>query len=143
MLENNFTFTLPSMKKQSDKIEEFIELRALGYTYDNIQTRINVSKPTLIQWNIKYAELIKRTEEDFAQSLVDKIVTRNIYIIEKILEISYDIAQEKVKNKSAETIMIGRVSKKLYGLFQKKMQSIEFSLSNAGIIKSAKIVWKD
>lgn len=131
------------MKKHSDKIEEFIELRALGYTYDNIRTRIKVSKPTLIKWNTKYAEIIKRTEEDLAQSFVDKIVARNIYIMEKILEISADIAQEKVKNKSAETIMIRRVSKKLYGLFRKKMQAIEFSLSNAGIIKSAKIVWKD
>lgn len=131
------------MKKQTDKIEEFIELRALGYTYDNIVIRIKVSKPTLIRWNIKYAELIKKAEEELAQILVDKIVTRNNYLIEKIVEISADIAQEKVKNKSAETIMISRVSKKLYGLFRKNMQAIEFSLSNTGIIKHAKIIWKE
>ena len=37
--------------KNHDNKEKFIELRALGLSFDKISLEIGVSKPTLIKWN--------------------------------------------------------------------------------------------
>ena len=47
------------MKDQKTK-EKFVELRAEGLSFDKIAQRINVSKPTLLNWN---KELNSRIEE--------------------------------------------------------------------------------
>ena len=39
------------MAKREEHIEEFIELRIQGWSYDKIAQHLNVSKPTLIKWN--------------------------------------------------------------------------------------------
>ena len=36
------------------KAEEFIKLRAEGYSFDNIAEKLKISKPTLIKWSKEY-----------------------------------------------------------------------------------------
>lgn len=41
----------PIMSKTLEDKQQFIELRAKGYSFAKIAEKINVSKPTLIQWS--------------------------------------------------------------------------------------------
>ncbi len=41
----------PMMSKTLEDKQQFIDLRAKGYSYAKIAKQINVSKPTLIQWS--------------------------------------------------------------------------------------------
>jgi len=57
--------------KIKDK-EKFVELRAEGLSFDNISKAMNISKPTLIQWNVSLAREIENKEFLEYQSLLDK-----------------------------------------------------------------------
>jgi len=57
--------------KIKDK-EKFVELRAEGLSFDNISKTMNISKPTLIQWNVDLAREIENKEFLEYQSLLDK-----------------------------------------------------------------------
>ncbi len=46
--------------KKGDEIMKFIELRANLYSYDEIAKQIKVSKPTLINWSVKYKNEIDK-----------------------------------------------------------------------------------
>ena len=45
--------------KMNDKQQTFIILRAKGLSFDKIATKLNTSKPTLIQWSKLFEEQIK------------------------------------------------------------------------------------
>jgi len=47
------------MAKKEQYLEEFIELRIKGWSYDKIAKKLSVSKPTLIRWNTD--QEVKRT----------------------------------------------------------------------------------
>ena len=47
------------MAKKEQYLEEFIELRIKGWSYDKIAKKLSVSKPTLIRWNAD--QEVKRT----------------------------------------------------------------------------------
>ena len=42
-----------------DKIEQFIELRARGWSLGHIATELDVSKRTLVDWNREYAKEVE------------------------------------------------------------------------------------
>jgi hypothetical protein len=128
------------MKNRKQKLLEFIELRTLGYTYDEIVKRINVSKPTLIKWGKDYTNIIKEAEEKFASALVLELMKRNKGLLEEIVKINGSIARGNVEV-GAKRIIMSRVSKKLYKIFGTKMKKIELVLNKSGSILQAKIVW--
>ena len=39
------------MSKTLDERQQFIELRAKGYSFQKISDELNISKPTLIEWS--------------------------------------------------------------------------------------------
>jgi len=51
------------------KIEKFIELRAAGLSFENISKKINVTKPTLIQWSKKYYSKLNEQQKIANDSL--------------------------------------------------------------------------
>jgi DNA invertase Pin-like site-specific DNA recombinase len=59
-------------KLPQDKIQEFITLRAEGYSFRQISEQIGVSKPTLIKWSRKFGKEInaerKRQNEEWRKS---------------------------------------------------------------------------
>jgi predicted RND superfamily exporter protein len=52
--------------------EEFILLRAKGFSFDKISAEINVSKPTLIKWQLLFKEEIQNLEYFNFQSIVEQ-----------------------------------------------------------------------
>ena len=44
--------------KTKDQKEKFIQLRAEGNSFDKISDILNISKPTLINWNIDFSKEI-------------------------------------------------------------------------------------
>jgi hypothetical protein len=64
-----------------ESVEKFIELRALGYTFDEIVIELKVSKPTLIKWGKEYETHIKLTERKLAEKLSEIIAQRNSFFL--------------------------------------------------------------
>jgi orotate phosphoribosyltransferase-like protein len=44
---------------KEETVQKFIELRAQGWTYGQLMTKLNASKPTLIAWSRKYHALVQ------------------------------------------------------------------------------------
>lgn len=65
--------------KDYETIKEFIYLRSLGLTYDQIKEEMNISKPTLIKWNKIYKDEI----EDLARNKFFDLYRDNIINNEK------------------------------------------------------------
>ncbi len=55
--------------KDLETKKKFVELRALGHSFDNISSEINVSKPTLIEWSKKFGKDISELETTMMQDL--------------------------------------------------------------------------
>jgi len=55
--------------KNLETKKKFVELRALGHSFDNISSEINVSKPTLIEWSKKFGKDISELETTMMQDL--------------------------------------------------------------------------
>lgn len=125
-----------------ENIEEFIELRSMGYAFDEIMGKVRVSKPTLIKWNKLYKERIAEVEKKLTEELVEKIVVRNSKFFEAVLDVSLRIAKDKNYDKEAKKRIYKRVSKKMYDLMKRHMKAIEIDFWGNGSIRIARIIWK-
>lgn len=128
---------------KSETVEKFIELRALGYTFDEIVRELTVSKPTLIKWGKEYENQIKLTERKLAEKLSENIAQRNAKFLEILFEKSLELSTNKNIEDEVKSRIYKRASKKLYKLFKNEMKSLELKFTNRGEIISAKINWKD
>jgi len=48
--------------KTIEQKEQFIQLRAQGFSFDKIAEKLEVSKPTLIKWNGEFLEEVKEQQ---------------------------------------------------------------------------------
>lgn len=128
---------------KSETVEKFIELRALGYTFDEIVRELTVSKPTLIKWGKEYENQIKLTERKLAEKLSENIAQRNAKFLEILFEKSLELSTNKNIEDEVKSRIYKRASKKLYKLFKNEMKSLELKFTNRGEIIFAKINWKD
>jgi len=131
------------MTDKKEKIERFIELRAMNYTYDEITFTIDVSKPTLIEWGKQYKNQIKMVELVLAEELGRRLVLKNKKLIESIADAAIRIGKEEIREPEVKNRIIDRMTKKLYFIFKKKMDRIELTLNNNSTIRSISIVWRD
>lgn len=131
------------MKDKKSKIDRFIELRAMSYTYDEITVLIDVSKPTLIDWGKQFEKQIKIVELLLAEELGRKIVLKNKKLIESIADAAIRIGKQEIREPEVKNRIIGRMSKKLYKIFKRKMDRIELTINNNSTIRSVNIVWMD
>lgn len=58
--------------KTKDQKEKFIQLRAEGNSFDKISDILNISKPTLINWNIEFSKEIDNLEYLKYQSILEQ-----------------------------------------------------------------------
>ncbi len=58
--------------KTKDQKEKFIQLRAEGNSFDKISDILNISKPTLINWNIDFSKEIDNLEYLKYQSILEQ-----------------------------------------------------------------------
>lgn len=114
----------------------------MSYTYDEITVLIDVSKPTLIEWGKRFEKRIKIVELLLAEELGHRLVLKNKKLIEAIADAAIRISKEKISEPEVKNRIIGRMSKKLYRIFKKKMDRIELTLNNNYTIRYVNIVWK-
>lgn len=131
------------MKEKSTKINRFIELRASGYTYDEIIVLINVSKPTLIHWGKTYSEHIKTAELVFAEALGRKLTLKNKPLMEAITDAMVRICNGSIKGNEPKDRIIRRIRKKLFKIFKVKMDRIELTLNNDNTLRNVNIIWRE
>lgn len=92
------------MKTKSEK-EKFIQLRAEGNSFDKISGILNISKPTLINWNIELKKEIDNLEYLKYQSILEQHKLIKQKRIEFLSEHLYKI-NEAINNKSYEDLPI-------------------------------------
>jgi hypothetical protein len=127
------------MKNKSELTRRFIELRAMGTSFDEIVMEIKVSKPTLIKWAKQYKDHISLTEKEFAKRTAAEIVMRKKNLITSMA--TYLLRAKKYRQDDPEEFSRAsvRASKKIFALFNRDLQSIELKLWDNGEIRSLKI----
>ncbi len=106
------------MKDNKTK-EKFILLRGEGLSFDKIAKRINVSKPTLIEWQKEFSNEIKEIQETRFNEILEKynmIKEKRIERITKELDLAwraYEKIDYKDMNKRELLMMIIRLDKRL------------------------------
>jgi hypothetical protein len=126
-----------------EKVEKFIELRAMGYTFDEIMEQLKISKPTLIKWGKIYHTRIAEVEKKLTEELADRIVLKNSKFFEVFLDTTVRIAKDKNFDEEAKKRIYKRASQKMYGLLKREMKAIEIDFWNNGNIRMAKIIWDE
>ena len=129
--------------KSRKKIEEFIQLRVKGKTYDEIVKKIGVSKPTLIKWGKLYKEEIEYAGLSLTKKLTDKIARDNqetINIIAENLRRTHETKNvpDEIKDK-----YINKTFKRLGDIFKVKVNNIEITINKNGDIKQVNINTKE
>ena len=129
--------------KSRRKINEFIDLRLKGKTYDEIAKRIGVSKPTLIKWGRLYKEEIEYAGMFLTRKLAEKIARKNEDIINIIAENLKRAYYSKDSSEEVKEKYIAKSFKKLGEIFKVKVNNIEITLSKNGDIKRVDINTKE
>ncbi|MFZ0453138.1 MAG: hypothetical protein WAM24_05255 [Ignavibacteriaceae bacterium] len=99
--------------------EKFILLRGEGLSFDKIVKRINVSKPTLIEWQKEFNNEIKKIQEIRLSEILEKydmIKEKRIERITRELDLAwkaYEKIDYKEMNKRELLMMIMRLEKRL------------------------------
>ena len=68
-------------------LNQFIELRALGHTFDEIVKKLGVSKVTLIRWNKKHYDEIDETKKEMVRLTAEKIALRNSNMLSQFADL--------------------------------------------------------
>jgi transposase len=118
--------------KSRRTIEHFIELRALGKSYDEIVKKTGVSKPTLIKWGNIHNNEIEEAKRLLTKKLAEKIAVKNSELINGIAEnlkraMISKTGSEEVKNKFVE-----KSYKRLENIFKVKIKNIELTVTKDG-----------
>jgi len=111
---------------------EFIELRAIGYTYDELCAKLNITKPTSIAWGKKFASQIDEAQNYY-------LVKRSgVEIIKK--EDTFLVYREQFRrmfdnhdSTSADNKFVARLMKRMNTIFAAKIEQIQFKFSKEGI----------
>ena len=85
-------------------VQRFIELRSRGWTYLQLATELNVSKPTLIAWSRKYQFQIQNLKAIELEALADKwlgaVAARVNTLGDQLRKVEAELASRDVKDLS-------------------------------------------
>lgn len=79
--------------KNMDTKEQFIELRARGFSFDNIADKLEVSKPTLIKWHKEFEREIVNLRYIHVEGLLEKhglLKQKKIEVLAEVLKRTLD-----------------------------------------------------
>jgi len=128
------------MKKEELKYK-FIEMRALGYTYEKICGRLKITKPTAVKWGKSLAEEINGQKK----GLISKIFSERIVEQEQGILIKLEQFRRK-KNMNINKKLSDKIDKKLLKgldkIFIKKIKAIHFRM-NEDAVTSALFIFDD
>ena len=118
--------------KSRRTIQNFIELRVQGKTYDEIVKKLKVSKPTLIKWGKLYKDEIEYAGLFLTKKLAEKIAKNNKDLINGIAK---NLKRAERDNKVSQEIkerFIKRAYKRLGNIFNIKVKNVELTLNDEG-----------
>ena len=129
--------------KKIELINEFIELRALGYPYDEIVSKLGVSKVTLIRWSKKYYQTIDLTKKEMVQISAEKIALKNSNLLMKFAELVLSEFNKGKKKPEIEEVIMKRFYRNVFGVYARKMKGLKVNFDHKGIPNNITIEWKD
>lgn len=115
-----------------DLVSKFIELRATGYTYDEICTKLKITKPTSIAWGKKFASQIDESQN----YLLVKRCGSEIIKREDTFLVYREQFRRMAKNSSfalPDQKFVARLMKKMNAIFAAKIGTIQLKFSQEGI----------
>ena len=128
------------MKKEEYKYR-FIELRALGYTYEKICKQLSISKPTAIKWGKLLSPEINRQQKYLAANIFSqKIVEQEQGLLIKLEQFrrKKDInLPKRISDKIDEKILNG-----LEKIFSKRITAIHIKVKDENVT-SATFIFDD
>lgn len=118
-----------------DKLElhkRFIELRAAGFSYDQICNKIKITKPTAISWGKKFSSQIDETQnyllvKTFGQEIKKQNDTFTLYFEQFRRVQAYEIDPEIAKKG------IARLVTKMNAIFGTKISKLELTFAKFGV----------
>ncbi len=129
------------MKKEGLKYK-FIELRAMGYTYQKICKQLDITKPTAIKWGKSLAEEIERQRK----SLISKIFSERIIEQEQGILIRMEQFRRK-KNMNLKRGLSDKIDKKLLKglekIFLKKIKAMHLKMTDDAVTSALFIFDED
>jgi hypothetical protein len=141
MLTNNFKKSV--LSKKLLLIDEFIELRALGHTFDEIVKELGVSKVTLIRWNKKYYEEIDATKKELVRLAAEKIALRNSNMLSQFADMVLSEHRKGEKNPTIDEVLMKRFYKRVFQVYSRQMKGLSVKFNKDGVPDSVVIKWKD
>ncbi|HEX9253801.1 MAG TPA: hypothetical protein VF870_16255 [Ignavibacteriaceae bacterium] len=131
------------MKNKIVIIDQFIELRALGYTFDEIVKELGVSKVTLLRWNKKHNDEIDATKKEMVRSAAEKIALKNAYMISQFADLVYRDNRKEKKRQVIDEADIKRFYKRVFQVYAREMKGLSVNFDKDGKPKNVVIEWKD
>ena len=110
------------MTKTIEQKEQFIQLRARGYSFDKIAEELEVSKPTLIKWQGEFLEEVKEAQFHEFDNLMNEYRVHRAKRFEnncRILNACYEELESRFEN--FERLSISELVK-LIELTEKKLE---------------------
>jgi len=87
--------------KTIEQKEEFIQLRAKGFSFDKIAEELEVSKPTLLKWNGEFLEEVQEAQFHEYDNLLNEYKVHRAKRFEqncKLLNAVYEELEKKADN---------------------------------------------
>lgn len=83
--------------KETKIKEEFIQLRAKGFSYDRISKEVDVSKPTLLKWSAEFSEEITEAKILELDALLEQFELAKVERVKALAKLMKKIGQELEK----------------------------------------------
>lgn len=124
-------------------VHQFIELRALGYSFDEIVKKLGVSKVTLIRWNKKHYNEIDETKKEMVRSAAEKIALKNSNMLSQFADLVLSEYRKGKKNPVINEVDIKRFYKRVFQVYSREIKNLSVNFNKDGKPDNIVIEWKD
>ena len=129
--------------KKIELVNQFIELRALGHTFDEIVKKLGVSKVTLIRWNKKHYEYIDKTKKEMVRLTAEKIALRNSNMLSQFADLVLSEHRKGKKNPTIDEVLMKRFYKRVFQVYSREIKNLSINFNKDGKPNNVLIEWKD
>jgi len=129
--------------KKIDLVNQFIELRALGHTFDEIVKELGVSKVTLIRWNKKHYDYIDKTKKEMVRLTAEKIALRNSNMLSQFADLVYRDNRKGKMRSVIDEVDIKRFYKRVFQVYSREIKNLSINFNKDGKPNNVVIEWKD
>jgi len=129
--------------KKIEVLNQFIELRALGHTFDEIVKKLGVSKVTLLRWNKKHYDEIDAIKKEMVRTAAEKIALKNSYMLAQFADLVYRDNRRGKMRSVIDEVDIKRFYKRVFQVYSREMEGLSVKFNKDGVPDSVVIKWKD